>query len=348
MTRNQKDWRCPHCSQTSSRHWNLEIHIKRKHGIRHPIEAGSHSNNIGTTGRCSADTDRMKVIRPFSSRVGLKEDESPKTNPSDNLLQDIRTNNEIARELIEFQNLTRVSSSSHQDTMIANILMSQLLSSFSKPNASQNNTPITTNNANLPEENNGLPVGYRIVSCNRCVPENRLDIIFTSVETEALTKVIHICDLPHIASKVDQCTKDSPILIKKRQNDLIFQLRKVVDLRVSLCEDEQEGDISLKIQEIKSFQSVLPYMRKIKLPGNKLWIDREEDLIDLGNLDLNNIEDGKQWICRAINENGAKKIIKLDRSELMNFLNIAKSTFGLFRIKTANGVRRYLLMSLVF
>src|SRR5437660_1463581 len=30
--RRVKQWKCPHCDQTSSRHWNLKIHIKRKHG----------------------------------------------------------------------------------------------------------------------------------------------------------------------------------------------------------------------------------------------------------------------------------------------------------------------------
>lgn len=353
MTRNQKGWLCPYCSQTSSRHWNLEIHIKRKHnGIGHPIEAGLTTNDISTNGKFASDANRMKVIHPVSSRVGLKKEESRTINSSDNLLQDIRKNNDIVSEWIKFQNLSRISSSSQQDILIANLLMSQFLSTFSKPfskpKASQNSTNITTNNANLPEENNGLPVGYRIVSCNRCVSENRLEPIFTSVEAEALTKVINLCDLEHIASKEDQCAKNSPIFIKQRQNDLIFRLREAVDLRVSLCQEEEEGDATLKIQEIRSYQSVLPYMQKIKLPGNKLWIGKEEDLIDLGNMDLNNIEHGKHWVCRAIKENGAKKITKLDRDELVDFLNITKSTFGAFRIKTGSGVRRYFLMSLIF
>ncbi len=30
-------WFCPNCSQTSTRHWNVKTHIKRKHGSRQPI-----------------------------------------------------------------------------------------------------------------------------------------------------------------------------------------------------------------------------------------------------------------------------------------------------------------------
>jgi hypothetical protein len=39
MSKNKAKWHCPHCSQASSRHWNLKTHIRRKHqGIGHPIE----------------------------------------------------------------------------------------------------------------------------------------------------------------------------------------------------------------------------------------------------------------------------------------------------------------------
>jgi hypothetical protein len=39
MSKSKAKWHCPHCSQASSRHWNLKTHIRRKHqGIGHPIE----------------------------------------------------------------------------------------------------------------------------------------------------------------------------------------------------------------------------------------------------------------------------------------------------------------------
>jgi hypothetical protein len=45
MSRSRHNWHCPHCPQTSSRHWNLKTHIGRKHhGIGQPIEEdGMHS-----------------------------------------------------------------------------------------------------------------------------------------------------------------------------------------------------------------------------------------------------------------------------------------------------------------
>ena len=38
MSKSKAKWHCPHCSQASSRHWNLKTHIRRKHqGIGQPI-----------------------------------------------------------------------------------------------------------------------------------------------------------------------------------------------------------------------------------------------------------------------------------------------------------------------
>ncbi len=39
MSNAKRKWHCPYCSQDSSRHWNLKVHIKRRHnGIREPID----------------------------------------------------------------------------------------------------------------------------------------------------------------------------------------------------------------------------------------------------------------------------------------------------------------------
>ncbi|HZC49961.1 MAG TPA: hypothetical protein VE244_12970 [Nitrososphaeraceae archaeon] len=39
MSDAKRKWHCPHCSQDSSRHWNLKVHIKKQHsGIGEPID----------------------------------------------------------------------------------------------------------------------------------------------------------------------------------------------------------------------------------------------------------------------------------------------------------------------
>src|SRR5205809_1800226 len=39
----KKGWLCPHCPQFSARHWNLKIHIQRRHGgVGQPCISGPH------------------------------------------------------------------------------------------------------------------------------------------------------------------------------------------------------------------------------------------------------------------------------------------------------------------
>src|SRR5689334_15952489 len=41
-----KRWSCPYCAQTSTRHWNLKVHIHRRHnGIGEPIRTAAVSFN---------------------------------------------------------------------------------------------------------------------------------------------------------------------------------------------------------------------------------------------------------------------------------------------------------------
>ena len=48
MSRNKK-WQCPHCSLSSSRRWNLVVHIRRKHGgVGQPIDKENSSGSRNT------------------------------------------------------------------------------------------------------------------------------------------------------------------------------------------------------------------------------------------------------------------------------------------------------------
>ena len=39
MCNAKRKWHCPRCSRDSSRHWNMKVHIKRKHsGVGEPID----------------------------------------------------------------------------------------------------------------------------------------------------------------------------------------------------------------------------------------------------------------------------------------------------------------------
>ena len=386
MNRKEKKWLCPSCPQTSARHGNLKVHIKRKHnGIGCPIHAGAksitnpdtsgfvpntmnfveHNNNHNTLSPSYQHHEAYYNPNKEVGAVHIKESEN--RDPWDNLLHDMRKYHEILREWVELQDLVRRKSPRPQQPITMNdVVMLQCILSFSKPNVPQNfkpnvpqnSTNIATNNNDVPLENNcHLPIGFRVLSCNRCLADNWFEYVFSSIETVALTKVIHLCDLEVVASKDDDEPRNSPILIKEEQNTLMVHLRRAVNFLASLDEEEGElgaevgADVSLQVQELQKYQDVLPYAQNTKLPIFKLWIN-EEDYINLGNIDHKNttsIENGEHWVYRAIKKEAIpKKIIKISRGELTDFLNIAKATFGIFVVKSMDGTKRYFLMHLLF
>jgi hypothetical protein len=160
----------------------------------------------------------------FSS-VPHKE-ESQNTDPIDNMLPWIRKWNEILREYVEFNDLSRRLSSnpSQLPAMMGNISMSSVL----PPSSSNLNNFHTINNM---MNNNKLPIGYQVRLCNRCLPGNRLEPIWASIEMEALTKVNHICEAESHASSIQQeHVKNSPTNIT---NEAQVKLVSIL-LRVSI------------------------------------------------------------------------------------------------------------------
>ena len=406
MNRKEKKWLCPSCPQTSARHGNLKVHIKRKHnGIGCPIQAGAksitnpdssgfvpnsmnfgeHKSNHSTSSppypHHEAYDNPNKGVRAVHAKQSQDRDSW------DNLLHDMHKYQEIVRGWVELQDLIRRKSlipPPQQPVTMNDVLMLQCLLYFSKPNIPQNFKPnipqnfkpnipqnfkpnIPQNGANIATNDNDvplgfattchLPIGFRVQSCNKCLEDNRFEYVFYAIESVALTKVIHLCDLEVVASKDADEPRNSPILIKEQQNHLMVRLRNAVNFLASLDEEgadlgaETGADIPLQIQELENYQDVLPYKQNIKLPVFNLWIN-EEDCINLGNIDPKNttsIQNEMHWVYRAIKKEAIpKKIIKINRSELANFLNIAKASFGTFVVKSIDGTKRYFLMHLLF
>ena len=100
------------------------------------------------------------------------------------------------------------------------------------------------------------------------------------------------------------------------QHDLVNYLSKVVNIRTG------QRDTYLKVVDLPAQIFTTEERKKVKLPANKSLIE-EEDCIN-----LNYREDRNDWLYQAINDDGTMKMIKVDKSESIKFLNIAKATFG--------------------
>jgi hypothetical protein len=363
----KEGWLCPHCPQRSHRHWNIQTHIKRKHdAIGQPVKAGSSTfNNNTSSGQFVSETmDYVKKDnyqntpswnpnvgyynnKPSSfSRLPQKEEESQNTDPIDNMLPLIRKCNEFLREYVEFRDLSRrlPSNPSQSPVMMANIPISSSL-----PSSLSNLNNIQTNNNMI--NNNRLPIGYQVRFCNKCLPGNRLEPIFaSSLEMEALTKVNHICEAESLASSIQQehLKNSSTNIINEAQAYLVSYLIRVINLRIGQQEGGEEVDVHLKAQELNSPKLLLQHMGNKKLPENRSWIE-EEDCIDLGNISHSkNVEKEKNWADRVIKEEGAIKMIKINKSELTDFVNNAKATFGVFQVQLKDGGKHYFLISIKF
>jgi len=363
----KEGWLCPYCPQRSHRHWNIQTHIKRKHdAIGQPVKAGSptFNNNISSNQFVSGRMGYVKKDnyhntsswnpnvgyynnKPSSfSRLPQKEEESQNTDPIDNMLPLIRKCNEFLREYVEFSNLSRRLSSnpSQSPVMMANIPISSSL-----PSSLSNLNNFQTNNNMI--NNNRLPIGYQVRFCNKCLPGNRLEPIWDSLEMEALTKVNHICESESPASSIQQehVKNSSTNIINKAQLNLVSYLIRVINLRIGQREGGgAEVDIHLKAQELNSPKFILQHMGNKKLPENRSWIE-EEDYIDLGNISHNdNVEKEKNWADRVIKEEGAIKMIKINKNELTDFVNNVKATFGVFQVQLNDEDKHYFLISIKF
>jgi hypothetical protein len=264
---------------------------------------------------------------------------------------------EMMLMIAEYKDLLRRlplrSQSSHSSDMIKNIALLLLLTASSNPRKLQNNV------SNKKE----LPVGYRIQSCNRCIPGNRLDPIWnSSIEVEALTKVNHSCQ-PETLSSIkpqQQNTQDTQNVIMQTQADLISYLVQVVNIRIGTQHALGGGQISgpnacLRAQELYSPKLMFEVMADKKLPDNRSWL-KEEEYTDLGCIGGDNKrgnnnakQQQKHWAYRLIKQEGAIKTLKINSNELTNFLNIAKSTIGAFQVQVDdNKSKKYFVVSIAF
>jgi hypothetical protein len=78
MSKSKAKWHCPHCSQASSRHWNLKTHIRRKHqGIRQPI--GEDEWHFTPTTTMHFIPDMMSLQNNNDNNYGLNSQVHPMT-----------------------------------------------------------------------------------------------------------------------------------------------------------------------------------------------------------------------------------------------------------------------------
>jgi hypothetical protein len=339
LTRKKKELLCGYCRKSCSTPWNLKIHVQRKHAEKaQPARPGSasfctttqvhstkniveHSNYQDTSLSYHPEAYRRQNVQLFPEVASKKQDSR---DPFHKIMQDIREFKEILLHRNEIKDLMGRASVSSQPYENNDWVMWSLLVSLSI--VPQNNTRRTRDNK--------LPTGYRTSLCNICLSGGGLEPVYNPIEGEALMKFSHTCD-PRSLALVQNIT-DIPNRKSQIQHDLVNYLSKVVNIRIG------QRETYLKVVDLPAQIFTTEERKKVKLPANRSLIE-EEDCIN-----LNYREDRNHWLYQAINDDGTMKMIKVDKSESIKFLNIAKATFGAFRARTVDGAKHYFLMYIVF
>jgi hypothetical protein len=167
----------------------------------------------------------------------------------------------------------------------------------------------------------GIPAtGYRISFCDKCLSGSFWPVYYP-IEVEGATKLVHNCNDENLSAGQ---TEDEILRIKRQAKDLLGD-------RLSKAVTSRNGQRDACLKAVKLSRQVFSeeVRKKLKLPANRSLIE-ERDSIKI-NLPCDRESMGYYWFCRAIREAGKNNSsIKISQNELIEFLSIAKSSFGVF------------------
>ncbi|MBD0361168.1 MAG: hypothetical protein ICV56_10705 [Nitrososphaeraceae archaeon] len=310
MPKNKAKWHCPHCSQASSRHWNLKTHIRRKHqGIGQPIgedewhfipdmmSLQKNNNNYGLNSQVHP--------RTFSIDYHKKEEDTfRKRDLLEEILQLWRPKIKQIKEILEIRNLfsqIQYASSQQQQPIIG----SMPVGGFSLPSSIDDLTsPSPSPPMTCTPETDPLKdriIGYTGFVCETCLANVPL-AIYHFTENGKHIDAGHFC-VP------ERFLKMQGLVVNGKQN-IINDLHKTLS------------------EEIKKAVKVWANNENIYLISRRLP-RIPENYTGFTTLLPSKI-DKDHWVRRAIKENQ----ILLNDNELLDFIRSANNkTFEYFYIQ---------------
>jgi hypothetical protein len=235
--RSRTIYRCPHdgCTQTSPRRWNMNVHIKRRHGFfNNSVNAtqgptpGSGFVPISMDSQYDYGKRYPHAGTPFKAYLSQSQKEAEVIR--DPIVESLRRINEFMRLFEEFRVLSTKNSISttHQSLLMALV----------NANSYQSKHNRTAKRARL-------PTGYRIWFCDRCGKGYKLHAVFYSIEFEGLTKPLHGCEFYAVCESGFRYTPDTK---SPEQSWLEEYLIQTVFFRIG------QGDAYLKAE--RAFSNV--------------------------------------------------------------------------------------------
>lgn len=156
----------------------------------------------------------------------------------------------------------------------------------------------------------------------------QIESVWNFVEDGSLTKIIHACD----NEAVMRATHLGEDKRKELRQVSVRSLADIVNYWIGHTE------VYLKAEEL------------VPTELNDFVSDAERRLLHVGYISLEDLKEN-HWADRAIKENKKTAMVTgaaiISQNELMDFLSIARATFGIFRVRMPKGGTRYFFIYIV-
>ncbi|MFZ0328570.1 MAG: hypothetical protein WAL66_14830 [Nitrososphaeraceae archaeon] len=317
----KKGWHCPYCSQICPRHWNMKVHIQRKHqGIGEPVEAPYNSVYIQNMDSLENKSDYFKhnVVFPFVGQT--KRQESDRRDRLYGNRHFLAEESEYLRNILEMKNLINRLEDNRQRISANDMFF--IASALSASVQSKNFTP----SQSVPHSKK-KPLGFCINVCDKC-----LGGVLMPILPEDFLRMKFSVKVEHTICSEEDISRISYLIENQKIEDIATEVKKIHDRLINLLTEivySWAGKDDIGLYGIEASSNIFSQ----EFRDNNASITRILDIlaspwIEGNAVDLGHVKNG-HWAFKLIKQNYKMAIIKKD--ELREFLNTSDSTLRAFK-----------------
>ncbi len=321
-----KEYNCPYCFQTSSRKYNIDIHIQRKH--RYPP-----INNANQTPLFKEPPPDLIDFKKSPTNWNRSiEEQQPQSSTSfyPSQYSPFYTDSFFYydKEKDDYEN-------KKESRRRFNKILSKYIQKIVIPSLKLQNTQFTYTGRNSSNyifiDPSNMPKAYKIYQCHKCFMQT-LKPFFGFQEIHPTNKFIYNCYSNHQQTQ-HHTDNEAQIKTSKLQEMLLsvidFRLRSKNNLLKMIVFPNNFIENTLALRLLRFLMS----MMRNEEDHTFRWLLElleNEGFIDLGEIG------SQHWAKRAYsgdNYSVEKNVTKLEKEELKQFISIAEGTFGLIKFK---------------
>jgi hypothetical protein len=325
------EYQCPYCSQTSTRKYNIQVHIERKHPYSKQPNPQINNTNEYPLYNQPLPHHHLIDIKNYSPTWNTPmEQPSPAFYSLPNFPFCYPASFSYDAKIKYEENKRREAERRLFYKSVLKYIQKIVIPSSKLQNTQFNYTsgipyiPLFTEPMNIPKN---MPKAHKIYKCHKCFIQT-LESFFDFQEIQPTNKFIHYC-----YSNQQQHPKDNDSQIKilnpkemllsvidyrlKSENKLL----KMIIFPDDLIENAQYLKILIFLMDKIGGTKKDPFRWLFELVEN-------EGFVDLGEIS------SEHWIKRACDYSSTEeKVTKLEKEELKQFINITEGTFGLIKFR---------------